>query len=130
MPEAASTSGVRSPSIGTNDRRSILRRCAKPVRTSANSSSADGTATGGAARRSSRTSAESTLGRGTKTVGGTRPTTLASAKYATFTETAPYCASPGPAARRSPTSRCTITRIRSTGGACSSRRITTGMATL
>ena len=57
-----------SPSNGRSALRSILRRCAKPARTSVNSASVDGTSTGGAARRSSRTSADSTLGAGTNTV--------------------------------------------------------------
>ena len=60
-----------SPSTGASERRSILRRCANPARTSVNRPSADGTLTGGSDRRRSRTSAESTLGLGTNTVGGT-----------------------------------------------------------
>ena len=54
-----------------------------------------------------------TFGLGRNTVAGTVPTTSAVAQYATFTDTAPYASSPGPGARRSPTSRCTITSIRS-----------------
>ena len=49
MPAAASTSTVRSPRTGRSDRRSVLRRCAKPARTSVNMRSGDDTSTGGAA---------------------------------------------------------------------------------
>ena len=63
-----------------------------------------------------RTSAESTLGFGKNTFGPTRPTTSALAQYATFTDGMPYAFVPGDAASRSPTSRCTITSMRSIAG--------------
>ena len=81
-------------------------------------------------RRSMRTNTDSTAGRGTNTEAGTRPTTFAVAWYATFTDTAPYALSPGPAASRSPTSRCTMTSIDTHIGASSRARSTTGTATL
>jgi hypothetical protein len=56
-----------------------LRRWPKPVRTSENMRSGDGTSTGGASRRTSWTSADSTLGAGTNTDAGTMPTIFASA---------------------------------------------------
>src|SRR5207244_2829022 len=68
-PASSSTTAVRSPSTGRNERRSILRRCANPARTRSKSASDDGTTTGGVARRSKRTSAESTRGFGTNTAG-------------------------------------------------------------
>ncbi len=77
-----------------------------------------------------RTRADSTRGGGTNTVGGTRPTTSASARYATFTDGMPYALFPGPAASRSPTSRCTITSIRAMAGTSASRSSTSGVATL
>ena len=84
----------------------------------------------GVARRTISTSADSTFGRGTNTLAGTRPTMRAVAQYATFTLTAPYAAVRGAAHRRSATSRCTITSIRSICGTPSSRSATSGVATL
>ena len=78
MPAAANASAGTS---AASDRRSILRRCPKPARTSRNSHSGSTSGpTAGAGRRSMRTSADSTLGTGWKTVAGTRPTTLAVAQ--------------------------------------------------
>ncbi len=129
MPAAENASGATTPA---SDCRSILRRWAKPARTSSKSRAA-GTAAGSTAtvaRRSIRTSTDSTAGRGTNTDAGTRPTTRAVAWYATFTDTAPYALSSGPAASRSPTSRWTMTSIDCTLGASSRARSTTGTATL
>ena len=72
--------------------------------------------------RTISTSADSTFGRGTNTDAGTCPTIRAVAQYATFTLTAPY-GRRARARRRTarPTSRCTITSIRSIAGTSSSR---------
>ena len=76
------------------------------------------------------TSADSTRGGGTNTVGDTLPTTVASAHQARRTDGMPYALVPGPAARRSPTSSCTITSMRSIAGAPASRSSTSGVAML
>ena len=122
-PAASKTSGATTPA---SDRRSILRRCPKAVRTSANSASRS---TAGGSRRSIRTSADSTLGRGTNTVAGTCPTMRAVAQYATFTLTAPYacCRAGGEALADLALHHH---EHRSIGGTSSSRSHTSGVATL
>ena len=67
------------------------------------------------ARRSS-TSTESTFGTGKNTVRETGRTTLTSHASWASTLGTPYAAVPGEAARRSPTSRCTIATQRLTLG--------------
>ena len=70
-------------------RRNILRRCPKPVRTSANSFCGSTLFTAGTALRRMSTIDDDTFGFGKNTVAGTSAAINASAQYEIFTLTAP-----------------------------------------
>jgi hypothetical protein len=73
---------------------------------------------------------ESTFGAGQKTLRPTEPARRTSANHAALTEGTPYTLEPGPAASRSATSACTITRPRSREGSRVSMCSSTGTDTL
>ena len=107
-----------SPSTVDNALRSVLRRVAKPARTSSNMRTLDPrTATGGG-RRTSCTSALSTFGprhEHRRRDAARRPARRRSRRPSRRRHRT--AASPTPDASRSPTSRCTITSMRSIIGA-------------
>ncbi len=85
MPAASNTSGATT---AARERRSILRRWPKAVRTRWNRG-CGATSTAGVGRRRISARADSTFGRGTNTLAGTSPAMRAVAQYDTFTVTAP-----------------------------------------
>ena len=114
-----------------NALRNVLRRVAKPARTSSNIRAGSSTAHRRRGWRTSSTSALSTFGRGTKTVGGTDADHLARRRSTRPSPTPRRTRRrPTVAASRSPTSRCTITSIAVDHRRVSSARDTTGVATL
>src|SRR3954447_1068008 len=130
-PAAVSAAEASSPEA-TKPRsapRSALRRWANAASTTAKTCSRLAVVAGGS-RRVQATRPESTLGAGQKTLRPTAPARRTSAYHAALTLGTPYTLEPGPAARRSATSACTMTRPRSSDGRRLSRWSSTGTETL
>ena len=87
-------------------------------------------ASAGGSCRVKASSPESTPGTGQNTARGTGPARRAAAYQASLALGAPYSREPGPAASRSATSLCTITRPRSREGSRARRCSSTGTETL
>src|SRR4051812_396515 len=127
MPASRSAASARSapPAQPASAARRVLRRCANAASMQANTASREAGVRGGS-RRTSETRPESTLGTGQKTLRLTVPARRTSAYHAALRLGTPYVLLPGPAARRSATSSCTITRTRCSEGNASRKLRTTG----